>query len=47
MNKLICGNCKHDLFDPLNPEESRCQKCGKIHERLSDYGQVSITEEEN
>ncbi|AOZ62231.1 hypothetical protein QCM11_22 [Bacillus phage QCM11] len=45
MYKLICGKCKSDEMETINPDETKCIKCGNIHEKLSDYDAIQITDE--
>jgi len=45
MYKLICGKCKSDELETISPDETKCIKCGNIHEKLSDYDAIQITDE--
>lgn len=35
--QFVCGNCEHDTFRTPDPDRSICDKCGKVHEKISDY----------
>ncbi len=34
---FLCGECSHEQFEHLSPDESMCMKCGKVHVKIDDY----------